>query len=329
MSKKKLMSKFLCLMLLVTMLLPTLGTHESYAAGFMKCYTISSGYTKVYNSPSFQTKIGTIYPTDELLIREIERSYLKVTYPLSRGGTRDGYIPTSAVLLATGGYTKEAVRRITTYRRDSTSKSYGYIDAGDKVIVLGTRGNFTQICYPVSGGNKIGWIRSSDAAWKGEEDKNSGVTSPVPSGCKFSKKTYDGSWYGYHDINRNVSYNTPVYAIADGTVTYKQAYRVYNGVKYLTSYGNFIEFKSSSGGYTAKYCHLNRFSGANQWISSSRTKRVSGSTGTYVIAKRNVRKGDIIGYIGTTGNSSGIHLHFELRKNGSRIDPTSVFGGLV
>ena len=328
MSKKKLMSKFLCLVLLAAMLLPTMEMRESYAANFMKCYTISSGYTTVYNSTSLRTKLGTIYPTDELQLREIQKNYVKVTYPVSRG-TKTGYIPTGAVLLATGGYTKQAARKITTYRRNSTSKSYGYIAVGDKVIVLGTKGSFIQVCYPVNGGYKVAWIRSSDAAWKGEEDRNSGVTSPVPSGCKFSKKTYDGSWYGYHDINRNVSYNTPVYAIADGTVTYKQAYRVYNGVKYLASYGNFIEFKSSSGGYTAKYCHLNRFSGANQRISSSRTKRVSGSTGTYVIATRNVRKGEVIGYIGTTGNSSGIHLHFELRKNGSRIDPTSVFSGLV
>ena len=328
MSKKKLMSKFLCLILLVTMLLPAVQMRESHAAGFVKCYTISGGYTTVYTNTNLRTKLGTIYPTDELQIHEIQSSYVKVTYPVARG-FKTGYIPTSAVLLATGGYRKEATRRITTYRRNSTSRSYGSIDAGDQVTELGTRGNFTQVFYPVSGGYKIAWIRSSDAVWKGEEDRNSGVTSPVPSGCKFSKKTYDGSWYGYHDINRNVSYNTPVYAIADGTVTYKQAYRVYNGVKYLTSYGNFIEFKSSSGGYTAKYCHLNRFVGANQRISSSRTKRVSGSTGTYVIATRNVRKGDIIGYIGTTGNSSGIHLHFELRKNGSRIDPTSVFGGLV
>ena len=169
MSKKKLMSKFLCLMLLVTMLLPTAGVHESHAAGFIKCYTISSGYTRVYTSTSFRTKLGTIYPTDELQIREIQNNYVKVTYPVARG-TKTGYIPTSAVLLATGGYTKESARKITTYRRNSTSKSYGYIDAGDKVIVLGTRGDFTQVCYPVSGGNKIGWIRSSDAAWKGDDD---------------------------------------------------------------------------------------------------------------------------------------------------------------
>ncbi len=152
--------------------------------------------------------------------------------------------------------------------------------------------------------------------------------SPVPSGCRFNTKTYDNGWYGYHDINRGVSSATPVYAVADGTVTYKQAYRIYGGVKKLTSYGNFIEFRSSNGAYTAKYCHLSRFVGVDQIISSSRTVRASGRTGVYSIATRSVKKGEVIGYIGQTGNASGVHLHFELRKNGSRIDPTSVISGL-
>lgn len=158
---------------------------------------------------------------------------------------------------------------------------------------------------------------------------NNNLGMPVPSGGKFSRKSQDGSWYGYHDINRGVSASTPVYAVCDGTVTYKQAYTVYSGVKKLTSYGNFIEFTSSNRVYTAKYCHLSRFVGASQIISSSQTVRRSGSWGVYTIATRSVKKGQIIGYIGTTGNSSGLHLHFELRRNGTRIDPTSVIGGLI
>ena len=158
---------------------------------------------------------------------------------------------------------------------------------------------------------------------------NNTLGAPVPAGCKFSKQTQDGSWYGYHDINRGVSTLTPVYALCDGKVTYKQAYTTFSGVKKLTSYGNYIEFTSANNVYTAKYCHLSRFVGANQIISSSNTVRKSGSSGTYTITTRNVNKGEIIGYIGTTGNSSGVHLHFELRKTGSRINPTSLIGGLV
>lgn len=178
---------------------------------------------------------------------------------------------------------------------------------------------------------QIKLVRKGDAFATGGaayRDLSNNIVSPVPSGCKFSAKTNDNGWYGYHDINRNVSTATPVYAIMDGTVTYRQAFTNFSSGRKLTSYGNYIDFTSSNGVYKAKYCHLNRFVGANQIIGTSQTVRKSGSSGIYTIATRSVRRGEVIGYIGTTGNSSGIHLHFELRKNNARIDPTSVISGL-
>jgi murein DD-endopeptidase MepM/ murein hydrolase activator NlpD len=71
-----------------------------------------------------------------------------------------------------------------------------------------------------------------------------------------------------------------------------------------------------------------------------------GGYGTYVVVSHNeslatlyghmsavncsegdlVMKGDVIGYVGSTGDSTGNHLHFEVRINGSRVDPTGYLG---
>ena len=202
------------------------------------------------------------------------------------------------------------------------SKLGTYIDAQD-----GKSGNGNNVwMYNFNGSKAQQWVFSKTT--KKAEPASSALTSPVPSGCKFSKKTNDGGWYGYHDINRNVSKKTKVYAIADGTVTYKQAYKNYKGQKYLSSYGNFIEFKASKSSYTAKYAHLDRFVGASQKISSNKSLRQSGSHGVYKLKTKSVKRGETIGYIGTTGNSRGTHLHFELSTSGTRIDPVSVFKSL-
>ena len=85
---------------------------------------------------------------------------------------------------------------------------------------------------------------------------------------------------------------TPVFAAFDGTVTFAG-----DG----SGYGNFIKLKHKNGMGTG-YAHLNRFANG--------------------IAKgKTVTAGDVIGYVGTTGLSTGPHLHFELYRGKVAIDP--------
>ena len=91
------------------------------------------------------------------------------------------------------------------------------------------------------------------------------------------------------DIGR-VGYTSPVYASKAGTVIVAQ---------YSSSYGNYVVISHGSGN-TTLYAHM----------SSIKT-----SVGAYV------NQGDVIGITGSTGNSTGPHLHFEVTENGVRVNP--------
>ena len=83
---------------------------------------------------------------------------------------------------------------------------------------------------------------------------------------------------------------TPVYATADGTVGMAQ---------WFSSYGNYIQIEHG-GSLQTRYGHL---------------------SGYAVTAGQKVRKGDLIGYIGSTGRSTGPHLHYEVRVAGVAVNP--------
>ena len=71
-------------------------------------------------------------------------------------------------------------------------------------------------------------------------------------------------------------------------------------------YGNWIEIEHS-GGISTVYGHLSEF--------------VPG-----IAPGRRVRRGDVIGFVGTTGRTTGPHVHFEVLVNGRPIDPAGLAG---
>jgi murein DD-endopeptidase MepM/ murein hydrolase activator NlpD len=103
---------------------------------------------------------------------------------------------------------------------------------------------------------------------------------------------------GYKKMHKGVDFaaehGTPVIAAGDGVVEVL-------GRK--GGFGNYVRLRHSNG-YGSAYAHLSKF--AKTLKSGDR-----------------VRQGDVIGYVGNTGRSTGSHLHFEILRHGKQVDPLS------
>jgi len=167
-------------------------------------------------------------------------------------------------------------------------------------------GKVYSVHYKGQAGNYYGFYYRSPSGHhdfyneKGQSLRKSVLRSPLT----FANVT---SSFGrrFHPISRvyrqhqGVDYGaptgTPVSAIADGTVLMAR----WNG-----GYGNFVQIRHS-GGLVSCYGHLSRY-------------------GAGVKAGRGVRQGQTVGYVGTTGLSTGPHLHFEVRQGGKPVNPLKV-----
>ena len=102
-------------------------------------------------------------------------------------------------------------------------------------------------------------------------------------------------WKAHLGIDYAARRGTPVHAAGSGTISYCAR---------MGSYGNLVKIRHADG-YETRYAHLKSF-----------------RHGIY--RGKHVKKGQIIAYVGTTGRSTGPHLHFELRKRGRAINPLHV-----
>jgi murein DD-endopeptidase MepM/ murein hydrolase activator NlpD len=104
---------------------------------------------------------------------------------------------------------------------------------------------------------------------------------------------------GYSLMHRGSDFGaptgTPIMAAGDGVIEKAGP----NG-----AYGNYIRIRHS-GDFKSAYAHLSRF-------------------GAGVASGKRVRQGQIIGYVGTTGRSTGPHLHFEILRKNAQVNPATV-----
>lgn len=125
---------------------------------------------------------------------------------------------------------------------------------------------------------------------------------PVPGYYKLSEQygwricpIHGKEFHRGIDISSSGIYGAKIVAADSGDVILS---------KYYGGYGNCIMIDHNNG-YVTLYAHMKSLSPLK--VGSK------------------VNKGDTIGYVGSTGDSTGPHLHFEIQKNGSTVDPMSFF----
>ena len=131
----------------------------------------------------------------------------------------------------------------------------------------------------------------------GESIKKTLLMTPV-DGAKITSNFMSKRRHpilGYSRAHKGVDMaaptGTPIYSAGDGVITVK---------KRDGGYGNWIEVKHNTN-YSTRYAHMSRF--AN------------------VSVGQRVRQRQVIGYVGMTGMATGPHLHYEVLRNGTQINP--------
>lgn len=107
-------------------------------------------------------------------------------------------------------------------------------------------------------------------------------------GYRLSPFGYGRQFHSGIDIG--AKRGTPIYATADGTIKF---------AGYQSGYGYVVHI-SHGYGYTTVYAHMSKL--------ASRTGQ-------------SVKRGEVVGYVGSSGRSTGPHLHYEVRVNGNTVNP--------
>ena len=173
-----------------------------------------------------------------------------------------------------------------------------------------------------SSGSSSSSSSSSSSGSSSSGSSSSGSSSViVPSGSGFAWPTpgfvsLSSEWFEVREVYNHGGIDiagagimgTPVVAAADGTVVATNSSCTHNWGKSYScgcggGYGNYVMI-SHAGGKMTVYGHL---------------------TSLTVSSGQSVSRGQVIGYVGSTGNSTGPHLHYECRLNGVRYNPMSEY----
>jgi murein DD-endopeptidase MepM/ murein hydrolase activator NlpD len=117
----------------------------------------------------------------------------------------------------------------------------------------------------------------------------------IASGFGYRIHPIYKTWRMHTGIDFTAPIGTPIYATGDGVVERKKGK--------MTGYGKVVVIDHGYG-YESLYAHMSK-----------------------IIVKpgEKVKRGQVIGYVGNTGRSTGPHLHYEIKKNGKPVNPVHFF----
>lgn len=169
-----------------------------------------------------------------------------------------------------------------------------------KYAIFSRRGkDIGMVMYKSKGQANVWWTD------KGESMRKAFLKAPlkftrVSSGFTYARKhPVTGKIRPHTAVDYAAPMGTPVMTIGDGVVL---------SCKYEGAGGNTVRIKHNST-YTTAYLHLSRYAKGLK-------------------AGDRVRQGEVIGYVGSTGRSTGPHLDFRIWKNGKPIDPLKMDGSV-
>ena len=162
-----------------------------------------------------------------------------------------------------------------------------------KYAVFGHDGvDFPMVMFDQKDGGNIWWNE------KGESMRKAFLKAPL----NYTRVSSGFSYARRHPVTRRVQPHTGVdYAAPKGTPVMTIGDGVVTSVKYEGAGGNTVRIRHNSV-YSTAYLHLSKYAKGLK-------------------AGQRVRQGEVIGYVGSTGRSTGPHLDFRVWKNGTPINP--------
>jgi len=148
--------------------------------------------------------------------------------------------------------------------------------------------------------NMLRWTQDGRQQWfeaSGVGETRGVLAAPVSGRMSSSYGARFHPILGYKRMHAGVDfaarYGTPIYAVTDGRVTY---------AGWHGGHGKYVRLQHA-GGIGSGYAHMSKVA---------------------VASGQSVRRGQVIGYVGSTGLSTGPHLHYELYRGGATVNPSSI-----